>query len=196
MNDNQTLNAAHTQYNNPIQTYDDGYGPLFILRDSMGIQGIIRARTWEDAYEIAEDEFFPEADETMEEILKEYNHTREHIKIIRPADGSPERPATLEDYAPTGRLAPDQFVRWETKETPAPIDPETGEPENVWMDNGLFQEAYGFRPNGPNARDTHKHGIYSKDLNGEALDQTTQAELLTRYNIALDITTEPEEPEA
>jgi hypothetical protein len=192
MNDNQTLNAARTQYGNPIQTYDDGYGPLFILRDSMGVQGIIRARTWEDAYSIAEDEFFPEASDTLDELMKEYNHTREHIKIIRPADGGPERPATPEDYP----LSPVQFVRWETKETPAPIDPETGEPEPVFMENALFQEAYEFRPSGPNARDTYKHGIYAHDLNGEALDQTTQAELLTRYNIALDIATEPEEPEA
>lgn len=41
------------------KTYDDGYGPLWLLRDSMGILGIVRARTWEDAYEIAEDEVFP-----------------------------------------------------------------------------------------------------------------------------------------
>lgn len=188
MNDNQTLNAARFNHGSPIPVYDDGYGPIFILRDSMGIQGIIRARTWEDAYSIAEDEFFPEASETIDELMKEYNHTREHAKIIRPKDGGPERPDTLEDYP----LSPVQFVRWETRETPAPIDPETGEPAQVWPENELFQEAYGFRPSGPNTRDTHKHGIYSKDLNGEALDQTTQAALAAQ-GITLDITTTPEE---
>lgn len=70
MNDNQTLNAARHGHGTPIQTYDDGYGPLFVLRDSMGIQGIIRARTWEDAYSIAEDEFFPDADQEAGEELQ------------------------------------------------------------------------------------------------------------------------------
>lgn len=35
--------------------YDDGYGPLWISRNSIGINGIVRARTWEDAYGICED---------------------------------------------------------------------------------------------------------------------------------------------
>jgi hypothetical protein len=55
-----------------IRVYDDGYGPLWIHRDSMGITGIVRAWTWEDAYSICEDEFFPGADETVEEFEAEY----------------------------------------------------------------------------------------------------------------------------
>lgn len=55
-----------------ISTYDDGFGPLWLHRDSMGISGIVRAQTWEDAYSICEDEFFPEADETVDELVKEY----------------------------------------------------------------------------------------------------------------------------
>ena len=38
----------------------------------MGISGIVRAQTWEDAYEICEDEFFPAATETHEEWIAEY----------------------------------------------------------------------------------------------------------------------------
>ena len=42
-----------------------------------------------------------------------------------------------------------------------------------WHEHPCFQEAYGFRPNGPNHTDKHGHGIYAKDLNGEALELLT-----------------------
>ena len=77
--DEQSLiSASRNGYE--IAIYDDGYGPLFIHRDSMGISGIVRAQTWEEAYEICEDEFFPAATETHEEWIKEYgeNYT-EHV---------------------------------------------------------------------------------------------------------------------
>lgn len=61
--DSQTLVAAKGRFGHAIPVYDDGFGPLFIHRDSMGISGIVRAQTWEDAYSICEDEFFPAADE-------------------------------------------------------------------------------------------------------------------------------------
>lgn len=70
--DEQTLVSARTQFGNPIPVYDDGRGTLFIHRDSMGISGIVRALTWEDAYSICEDEFFPAASETHEDFIREY----------------------------------------------------------------------------------------------------------------------------
>lgn len=159
-----------------IPVYDDGYGPLFIHRDSMGISGIVRAQTWEDAYSICEDEFFPEASETIEEIRAEYNVSRRHAKIVRTADGV-EREDTMSDYPfeKTGC----SFVRWQTIETPC-------ESEDGWTENELFQEAFGFRPSGPNAKDTIKHGIYAKDLNGDALDILTPS-LLEELGITLEI---------
>jgi hypothetical protein len=63
MKDNQRLVGAKTRFGNVIPTYDDGFGPLWIHRNSMGISGIVRAQTWEDAYSTCEDEFFPAADE-------------------------------------------------------------------------------------------------------------------------------------
>jgi len=63
INDAQMLVSAASRFGHPIRTYDDGFGPLWIHRDSMGISGIVRAQTWEDAYSICEDEFFPAADE-------------------------------------------------------------------------------------------------------------------------------------
>ena len=88
--------------------------------------------------------------------------------------GVGERFATPTDY-PNGKLLP-EFVRWETIETP---DPE------AWMDNELFQEGFGFRPNGANSRDTLKHGIYSKDLNGDSLDRLTP-EMVDKLGITLE----------
>jgi hypothetical protein len=186
INDEQQFNGAKYgsdgQYE--IKTYDDGYGPLWISRNSIGINGIVRAKSFEDAYSICEDEFFPEADETMEEIIKEYGFKRDHKKVVK--DGS-VRVATEhcgvgerferypEDY-PNGTLLP-EFVRWATVETP---DPEG------WSDNELFQEAFGFRPNGPNKSDTNNHGIYAKDLNGDALDLLTD-EMVETLGITLDI---------
>lgn len=61
--DEQRLVSAHHYRGHPIPVYDDGFGPLWIHRDSMGISGIVRAQTWEDAYSICEDEFFPSADD-------------------------------------------------------------------------------------------------------------------------------------
>lgn len=184
--DAQRLIGAKSRFGHSIPVYDDGFGPLYIHRDSMGISGIVRAQTWEDAYSICEDEFFPEASETVEELRAEYNKRRECVKIIRTLAGV-ERPIELSDYPRVERPAHDgranwDFVRWETRETPC-------EDENRWTENELFCEAYGFRPNGANARDTHKHGIYAKDLNGDALDLLTP-DLLARLEITLEIENE------
>ena len=188
--DEQSLvSASRNEYAIPV--YDDGYGSLFVHRDSTGISGIIRAQSWEDAYGICEDEFFPEADETIAELRSEYNFTRTHVKIIRTIDGV-ERPAVASDYPLTIKGGHDgrpswEFVRWETVETPC-------EDENGFVDNGLFQEAFGFRPNGARTgkredgtpRDPIGHGIYAKDLNGDSLDALTP-ELLAELGITLGI---------
>ena len=65
--DSQSIVAAKSRFGQPIPIYDDGFGLLFIHRNSMGISGIVRAQTWEDAYSICEDEFFPSGDEDANE---------------------------------------------------------------------------------------------------------------------------------
>lgn len=70
--DGQSLKGATSRFGRPIPTYDDGYGPLWIHKNSMGIPGIVRAMTWEDAYGICENEFFPAADTSEEELVKEF----------------------------------------------------------------------------------------------------------------------------
>ena len=187
--DGETLvSARYKSSGTEIPVYDDGFGPPFIHRHSIGVSGIVRARTWEDAYSICEDEFFPEADETVDELVKEYDFRREHVKIIRSTENIPEseRPAylgayekvaELSDYSDNGRLPDGLFIRWETVETPDP---------GAWTENELFCEAYGFRPNGRNERDQIGHGIYAKDLNGDSLDQLTQ-QMLDDWGIELTI---------
>ena len=54
------------------RVWDEGWGDLFILRDSMGIVGIVRAWSLEDAYECCEDEIFPRADEDEEDFVAEF----------------------------------------------------------------------------------------------------------------------------
>lgn len=155
INDEQSLISAQFSHGTPIRTYDDGFGPLYILRDSMGILGIIRAMTWEEAYEIAEDEMFPDCDLTLEEIVKKYGF---RVSYVQPyGSGQTSR-----------------------EETP---DPE------AWPENELFQEAYGFRPNGSRSGSTSPMShIYSKDLNGESLDLLTSA-MVSDLGIVLNIAT-------
>lgn len=169
MTDDSTLVSAQTRFGNDIPVYDDGYGPIWIMRNSMGIQGIVRAKTWEEAYSICEDEFMDEADETVEELKKEYNTRQEHRRITNGRTG--------------------EFIRWDTIETPV-LDTDE-DAEYAWTNHPCFQESYGFRPNGANDRDKLKHGIYSKDLNGESLDVLTLG-MLEDLEITLIIKTETE----
>ena len=70
--DETVLKGAKSRFGRDIPVYDDGYGPLWIHRESMGVTGIIRALTWYDAYEICEDEFFESADMNEKELVDEY----------------------------------------------------------------------------------------------------------------------------
>jgi hypothetical protein len=183
LTDEHSLVSATNQWGRELPIYDDGFGKLYIHRDSMGISGIVRAQSWEDAYSICEDEFFPEASETVPELMRDYGFRREHKKVIKCDEFIPEasRPYHLgpyekfadeSDYTAKGKLPEGKFIRWIT----------ICHPDNeAWMDNELFQEAYGFRPNGRRSmengvdRDPIGHGIYSKDINGDYLDVLTDA---------------------
>lgn len=45
-----------------LDIWDDGFGPLWIYRESLGPCGIVRAKTWEDAYNCVIDEIMDDAD--------------------------------------------------------------------------------------------------------------------------------------
>jgi hypothetical protein len=189
--DNECLESAcYISSSSKIPVYDGGFGPLWIHRNSIGVTGIVRAPTWSDAYSICEDEFFPEADETVEELKKEYGFKRVHKAVIRSKVSIPEsgRPVQLranekfavypDDYTDHSQRLPEgMFIRWETVDTPDP---------DAWTENELFCEAYGFRPNGPREGDVLNHGIYAKDLNGDQLTPLT-SEMLKDLGIMLTI---------
>lgn len=46
------MKAFYTSSGTEIPCYDDGFGKLYIHRDSISISGIVRAQSWEDAYSI------------------------------------------------------------------------------------------------------------------------------------------------
>lgn len=175
INDTQRLISAKSSFGYSIPVYDDGYGKLFIHRGSMGISGIVRARTWEDAYGICEDEFFLEASETWEEMVEEYSTIylsgRELWEYKKKA--SPLDVWQWEDLNDSGREA------WFGRGQDVPYLGELTE-HPCWC------ESYGFRPSGPNARDKVKHGIYAKDLNGDWLDELTET-LVEELEITLEI---------
>lgn len=69
--DDHVFVAANSRFLTPYQAYDDGYGKFWICRNSTGIVGIIRAVNWSTAYNIAEDVFFPAADEDARKAMAE-----------------------------------------------------------------------------------------------------------------------------
>jgi len=64
--DSQSLVSASIR-GHSVPTYDDGFGRLYVWQTTCGnfgmVGGIVRAQSWEDAYSICEDEFFPAGDE-------------------------------------------------------------------------------------------------------------------------------------
>lgn len=176
INDEQSLVSAQFQHGTPIQTYDDGWGPLFILRDSMGILGIIRAQSWEDAYSIAEDEMFPDADMSWEEMEKGYSTEYKSGREL----WMHENGNNWEAWKALSDAEKEAVFRAPGKDVPF-----TGE----LSEHPCWQEAYGFRPNGARSGSTSPMShIYSKDLNGESLDLLTPA-MLSDLGIVLNIET-------
>lgn len=47
--------VAAAQHGSALRVWDDGYGPLWVYRGPYGIRVIVRAQTWETAYEAAID---------------------------------------------------------------------------------------------------------------------------------------------
>ncbi len=64
-NDAFSLVSA-TQNGNPLPVWDGGWGKIYLVWDNCGYSchpiGAVRARNWEEAYEIAVDEIFPGPD--------------------------------------------------------------------------------------------------------------------------------------
>lgn len=70
--DEQRLKATYFSFDRPcgkdsektqIKVYDDGFGPLWVHYNEYGVVGVIRAQSFETAYEIAQDEFMQKVPE-------------------------------------------------------------------------------------------------------------------------------------
>lgn len=183
INDEQELIGAKSRFGYPIKTYDDGWGQLFIHRDSMGISGIVRARTWDDAYGICEDEFFPEADETVEQMEKEFSKqylTGRELWLHLKTEELGSKEAAWNAWIALTEAEREAVYASLGQTVPFPSE------AGGWEDHPCWQEQYGLRPNGPRRDDKHGHGIYAKDLNGDALDVLTP-EFLKELEITLEI---------
>lgn len=62
INDEESLHGATTRFGNSIRIWDDGFGDLWVYRNSMGVKGIVRAEAWEDAFSCVVDEIMDDAD--------------------------------------------------------------------------------------------------------------------------------------
>ena len=176
--DNQTLVSAKTKFGSLIPVYDDGFGPLFIHRDSMGISGIVRAQTWEKAYSICQDEFFPEADLTLDDMIREYSFVYMSGRELWLREHGDNFEAWLNLPEFDKQKAYRAFAQ-----IPFPSA------DFGFINHPCWQESYGFRPSGANKADKLGHGIYAKDLNGDSLDILTP-DFLDRSKIILIINEE------
>lgn len=168
INDTQSLISAKTRFGYTIKTYDDSYGPLFIARNSIGIYGIVRAQTWEDAYSICEDELFDEATDTAEEMEKEFSTQYLSGRELWFHENPDKTWKDWDKFSDNEKIA-----IYSAGGKDVPFDSSNG----GFTDHPCWQEAYGFRPNG---------GIYAKDINGDYLDKLTP-ELLEDLQITLEI---------
>lgn len=60
--DEQSIKRVRTRFDNPVRFWDEGFGPLWVYRESLGVVGVVRASTWEEAYECVVDEIMGDAD--------------------------------------------------------------------------------------------------------------------------------------
>ena len=175
--DTQTLVGASMHEGRiKIPVYDDGFGQLYIHRDSMGIGGIVRAQSWEDAYSICEDEFFPAPSETWEEMREEYStqYLSGRELWLYEHDNNWEAWRALSEGDKNRATHPSNGKN-------VPFNGDITE-------HPRWQEAYGFRNNGRKEADGSISSIYAKDLNGDSLEVLTPS-LLSDLGITLKIET-------
>lgn len=61
-NDDALGFTVRSRFGREITQWDEGFGPLWVLRETLGISGVIRAQSWEEAFECAVDEIMLDAD--------------------------------------------------------------------------------------------------------------------------------------
>lgn len=165
--DDQALESAASEHGTPIRTYDDGYGPLYVYRTSLGITGIVRAMSWEGAYDCVLDEILTPIDASdIPDAYGAFEYLRDH--------------PTLGKFWRTGE---DGFSSsWKLKRvTPSQLAAEVFACRSKAPDFAPeLQEGYRHQPNATGT------GIVNIDLNGESLDLLTP-EFIESAGIVLTI---------
>lgn len=59
--DEQSLTGASVR-GHKLRVWDDGFGDLWVYRESLGAVGVVRAQTWTEAYSCVVDEIMGDAD--------------------------------------------------------------------------------------------------------------------------------------
>ena len=62
INDEQSLKSVKSRFGNDIRFWDEGFGPLYVYRETLGVVGVVRAMSWHDAWECVVDEIMCDAD--------------------------------------------------------------------------------------------------------------------------------------
>ncbi len=181
--DGQDLKAVHhTRWGEPkpVDHYDDGFGPLWVYRNSSEMLVVVRAQKLEEAWAIIEDEFMPACDLTHEELVKEfateYMSGRE-LWLHQQAD----KEVAWEYWNTLGPEDRDKIFSMPGMEVPFGKD---------YSEHPCFQEQYGFRPSGARReKDGSLSHIYCKDMRGESLERLT-LEGIKHLELVLTIETE------
>ena len=165
--DDQALESAASEHGTSIRTYDDGNGPLYVYRTSLGVTGIVRAMSWHDAYDCVLDDILTPIDASdIPDAYGAFDYLRDHPilgKFWRTGEDGGSSSWKLKRVTPS-QLAAEVFA---CRSKAPDFAPE-------------LIEGYQYQPN---ATDT---GIVSIDLNGESLDLLTP-EFIDQSEIVLTI---------
>ncbi len=173
INDEQTLIGARqmhpwNEYGTPITIYDDGFGPLWLYREAGGLQGIVRAQSWEAAYEICQDEIMTRV--PQEEVIEAYGFYVLPSKMLENLsyEAGPLAHVAMRDCG-------ERLAEFNTRDEAEKYCLDTIQREECEL-----VEGYEYQPNATGT------GIVSFDLNGQDLVQLTP-ELAERLEIRIQI---------
>jgi len=180
INDDQSLIGAYTtdalDERHPLEIYDDTWGSLWVYSEVYGPMGIVRAQSFESAYEICQDEIMSRVPE--EDLLDAYG-----LYVLKHKDSFYLCPDfdTLNEYGwreTFSGLIPARHVLSEfATRQGAEVE---GRRLIVKHELDLI-EGYEYQPNATGT------GIVTYDLNGQRLEELTP-EVADRLGITIQVT--------
>lgn len=72
----------------PLRFWDDGFGPLWVYSETLGALGVVRAKSWEDAFSACQDEIMDGA--TFAEMVESCDLSAEDIAEIESGGDLPD----------------------------------------------------------------------------------------------------------